>query len=330
MKGDNIMYKVVSFTPPQNSGLDVKANKGLENYLDFGNLDMRVSSGNIAPEATESTKKKRGRPRKDSQSTDIYLADGSDSTNNGLEPYKNGYVETNNMLKNAIMQLDIANADLDKDLTDIRASKTLRKKYDYIAALVSTKSAVISSKITAAREINSSTTKAYELELKRSKELGLQETKDDDKMIMDMYNSMISMPYGNDPNVNQMVLPNTIDATFANSNTQMYSADIDGADADLGYQNYVNNLTPEQNLYRYENDPNVEQVIQYDPETGARRFAYINRQTNQEIPNLPTLPEFLMEEFNLNPAQGIARSANLGQSLPIVATKIDPLKAAKF
>lgn len=322
------MNKVVSITPPlQNNGLDVKTNKGLENYLDFGSSDMKVSSGNITPDLEP--KKKRGRPKKDqSVSTDIYLADSDNKDDNGLEPYKNGYAETTNMLKNAIVQLDIANADLDKDLTDIRASKTLRKKYDYIAALVSTKSAVISSKITAAREINSSTTKAYELELKRSKELGIHESKDDDRTIMDMYNSMISMPYGNDPNVNPMVLPNTMDATI--SNTAMYTADIDAAQGDLGYQNYVSNLTPEQNLYRYENDPNVEQVIQYDPESGARRFAYINRQTNQEIPNLPTLPDFLMEEFNLNPAQGIARSANLGQSLPIVTTKIDPMKAAKF
>lgn len=318
------MYKVVNFVPPSSTG--VKENEGLEDYLNFDH-DMTVSSGNLAPNAAEPTKKKRGRPRKETvKDGEIYLADKE--TNNGPEPYKNGYEETNVMLKNAIAQLDMANADLDKDLTDIRNSKTLRKKYDYITGLVGTKSSVIQSKITAIRELNAVTTKAYELELKRAKEMGIGEEKDDDKLIMDMYNTMISMPYGTDPNMNQMMLPNTSQATFIDN--AMYRADIDPNQGDLGYQNYVSNLTPEQNLFRYENDPNVEQVIQYDPETGARRFAYINKQTLQEIPNLPTLPEFLMEEFNLNPAQGIARSANLGQSLPIINTKIDPLKAAKF
>lgn len=318
------MYKVVNFVPPSSTG--VKENEGLGDYLNFDH-DMTISSGNLAPNTAEPTKKKRGRPRKETvKDGEIYLADKE--TNNGPEPYKNGYEETNVMLKNAIAQLDMANADLDKDLTDIRNSKTLRKKYDYITGLVGTKSSVIQSKITAIRELNAVTTKAYELELKRAKEMGIGEKKDDDKLIMDMYNSMISMPYGTDPNMNQMMLPDTSQATFIDN--AMYRADIDPNQGDLGYQNYVSNLTPEQNLFRYENDPNVEQVIQYDPETGARRFAYINKQTLQEIPNLPTLPEFLMEEFNLNPAQGIARSANLGQSLPIINTKIDPLKAAKF
>ena len=317
------MISVVSFIPPmQNDG--VKVEPGLGDLFKFDS-DMTVNSGNIAPENTE--KKKRGRPKKETiKESDIYLADKEEKSA-GPEPYKNGYNETDDMLKTAIIQLDMANADLDKDLSDIRSSKTLRKKYDYISNLVATKSSVISSKITAIREINASTTKAYELELKRAKEFGTGEEKDDDKLIMDMYNSMISMPYGNNSNVNQMILPNTGMATFTDS--MMYRADIDN-DNDAGYNNYVNNLTPEQNLFMYENDPNVEQVIQYDPETGARRFAYINKQTMQEIPNLPVLPDFLMEEFNLNPAQGVARSANLGQTLPIVTAKIDPLKAAKY
>ena len=320
------MISVVSFIPPtKDNGVSIKENEGLGDYLNF-DKDMTIRSGNMTPNAVE--KKKRGRPKKETvKDSDIYLADNGE-TPTGPEPYKNGYNETDTMLKTAIMQLDMANTDLDKDLSDIRNSKTLRKKYDYISNLVATKSSVISSKITAIREINASTTKAYELELKRAKEFGTGEEKSDDKIIMDMYNSMISMPYGNDPTMQQMVLPNTGMATF--NDTGMYRADIDQSEGDIGYQNYVANLTPEQNLFRYENDPNVEQVIQYDPESGARRFAYINKQTMQEIPNLPTLPDFLMEEFNLNPAQGIARSANLGQSLPIVTTKIDPLKASKF
>ena len=294
---------------------------GLSSYL---SIDKEVSVKTIPLAQEVQEKKKRGRKKKEEStnevivSTDLTTASSTQSNTNsvtpeGFEPYKNGYNETDNVLKAAIVQLDQVNADIDVDLANIRAAKTLNKKYDYISNLVCAKSSIIQSKIAAARELNSSTTKAYELELKRTKELNLNKVEqNDDKMIMDMYTSMISMPYGSTPN--SPVLPTTGMGMYNDS--QMYRTAV--GDGEEGFNNYINNLTPEQNLYRYEDNPNVKEVILFDPESGAKRFAWMDLSTNTEVPNLPATPEFLMENFYLDIAAGIAKSSTLGKTMPIM------------
>ena len=295
---------------------------GLSSYLSIDKQVNVKSTVPITPESTE--KKKRGRKKKEDSTGNVILSTEmqpanktSNATNSvtpeGFEPYKNGYTETDTVLKTAIVQLDQVNADIDTDLANIRAAKTLNKKYDYISNLVCAKSSIIQSKIAAARELNSSTTKAYELELKRTKELNLNKVEtNDDKMIMDMYTSMISMPYGSS---NGPTLPTTGMGMYSDS--PMYRSSV-GEDADVGYNNYINNLTPEQNLYRYEDNPNVKEVILFDPESGAKRFAWMDLSTKTEVPNLPPTPDFLMENFYLDIAQGIAKSSTLGKTMPII------------
>lgn len=292
---------------------------GLSEYLSF---DKEVRVNTMSP--IEEPKKKRGRKKKEEvlATTPMNPANKSES-NTGLEPYKDGYRETNEVLKSAIVQLDQVNNDIDADLAKVRSAKTLNKKYDYISNLIQAKSSIIQSKISAAREINSSTTKAYELELKRTKELNLGKVEqNDDKMIMDMYTSMISMPYGADQGP---MLPNTGMGMYSDS--PMYRSTIGEDPEDTGFKNYINNLTPEQNLYRYEDNPNVKEVILFDPESGAKRFAWYDMSTNSEIPNLPATPDFLMENFYLDIAKGIANSSTLGKSMPIVICNnvIDPM-----
>lgn len=310
------MKQAVTFGTP-NCNVD-----GLSSYL---SIDKKVNvKSNVPIVSEEPPKKKRGRKKKEETTNEVIISTdlqpANTSSNNtvsmtpeGFEPYKQGYSETDTVLKTAIVQLDQVNADIDADLANIRAAKTLNKKYDYISNLVCAKSSIIQSKIAAARELNSSTTKAYELELKRTKELNLNKQEvNDDKMIMDMYTSMISMPYGG--NANTPVLPTTGMGTYQDS--PMYHANV--GDADEGYKNYVNNLTPEQNLYRYEDNPNVKEVILFDPESGGKRFAWMDLSTNTEVPNLPTTPDFLMENFYLDIAQGIAKSSTLGKTMPII------------
>ena len=40
--------------------------------------------------------------------------------------------------------------------------------------------------------------------------------------------------------------------------------------------------------------------------------------TKTEVPNLPPTPDFLMENFYLDIAQGIAKSSTLGKTMPII------------
>ena len=286
------------------------------------NTDNKVSVGNLGsllnikglkvesegPIGVEPTKKRRGRPPKKKVIAETGMIENENTVKE--ESYKDGYEETNNVLKSAIVELDNTSAEIDKDIAAVRTAKTLKNKYDYISSLVGTKCNIIQSKIAAAREINNSTTKAYDLELKKAKEMKLNaEDVSDEKKIMDMYNSMISMPYGN----STPILPVT--------NTGMYDSNINRIEdtgVDQGYINYQQNLTPEQNFYRHETDPNVKEVVLYDPETGMRKFAFLNMVTKQEVPNMPVMDPGLMDEFTLDTARGIAKSSNLGMSFPIV------------
>ncbi len=204
-------------------------------------------------------------------------------------PYHESYAETNNMLKSVIYQSDAMSNDINKDLTEIRRSKTLKKKYDYISLLSSTSSALLGTKVTAIRELNKSITDSHNLELKRTKELKLsQAEEDDDKKISDLYNAFISTPIG----VNSGFIPQSSE--------------------------YLTGMTPEQNMMRYEKDPNVKTVVKYQSDTGARWFDVIDLRTGESIDNSSKPSAMLLENLTLDIRNGIARDTNLDITYPLV------------
>lgn len=224
-------------------------------------------------------------------------------------PYHESYTETNNMLKSVIMQSDIMTNEISKDLSDIRSSKTLKKKYDYISMLASTSSTLLGTKVTAIRELNKSITDSHNLDLKRAKELKLVNEQDDDKRIMDMYNAFISTPMGiNAANF----IPQSHEMNYVPSGS------IDTSSSDAGYSNYLNNLTPQQNRMRYENDPNIKTVVKYYSETGARHFDVINMLTGESIDNIERPASMLLENITLDVRNGIARDTNLDVTYPLI------------
>ena len=81
---------------------------------------------------------------------------------------------------------------------------------------------------------------------------------------------------------------------------------------------YVSNLTPEQNLMRYENNPNIKQVVVYDASTGNKFFQMMDMSTGEAIPNVPVYDDLIMQDTTLDLANGIAKNLNLRESFPIV------------
>lgn len=278
--------------------------------LNFGTL---VNNGDILPTVTQSAPEETNKRKKTTTRRKINTDTGErDSEFSENEPYAKQYAETTGKLKEAIAQVDMSLNELQSDVNQIRSSRTLKKKYDYLAMMEGTMGQFINTKVTALREINNTITKCNELELRRAKDLKMAETQqNDDKTIMDMYNAFIHTPVSSGM---------TLGANMQDISTNNIPINTSyGGDAeDVGYQNYMNNLNPAQKLMMYENDPDVKQVVMYDEASGARWFEIMNTRTNEIIPGADKHDMMFMEDTILDLNNDIAKNLNLGETYPIV------------
>lgn len=317
----------------------------MENAIDFNsdngiNFDMFSSeSANMTGNLTsvqvdivdDQEKKKRGRPKKeDTVINTVETSNGAfvPATQNQSQQlnfvytnntYDTTYNDTNLMLKNTVGQIDTLAYELKQQLDLVMSSKTLKSKYQVIPQLGSSIGSMLATKIQAIKEINKTTTDAHNLELKRIKDLNLgsaSEKKDDDQMIMDMYNAFIQNPYGNTagvPYTPQQL--STVGVVGPSGPANMIRA-LD--DPNATYNNYVQNMTPEQNAMRLEHNPNVKTVVVYDKNTGNRYFDIRDMTTGQSVPNVSRPDAMFLEDTNIDVRNRIARNTNLNQTYPLV------------
>ena len=261
--------------------------------------------------AEVSIKPAKRQRKKQEDTTPVQVINETQIQGNTKIPYQNSYDETTGILKNAIAQADQLLSEVKQDIDSIRASKTLKSKYTYLTNLTASAATLIQTRITAAREINSSITQAHNLELKRAKDLKEfeQNDKNDDARMMDMYSAFINAPVGmyenglNMPTIPNMLLgPNNGTVTGVSINSE-----------------HNEQLSPEQIRMRLENNPNVEEVVKYDPASNRRWFEVIDKVTNQPIPNYPTSDPFLLEDITIDTRAGIARNRNLDRVWNLVS-----------
>lgn len=241
------------------------------------------------------------------------------------KPYQDTYRDTNAMLSQSIAQIDSLSADVMAQIQSIRDSKTLKSKYTIFNGLVENGAALINTKISAIREINSSITKSHDLEMKRAKDIMKIDSAnkaDSDKVTMDMYKAFISAP----PTLNgSQYAPPTSSLISAGSPYQSLAlapAGVTAADNfDAGYSQYINNMSPETNMMIMESNPNIKTVVRYDPTTGKRAFDVVDMQTGQSVPNTPKPAQMFLEDTILDTKNGIAKNNNLNTAYPIVITQ---------
>lgn len=289
------------------------------------NTNTQVVNNNTS-ESTDPPKRKRGRPRKsEQQSNTLEVSASSNIQKQDMhvpmcqsdESYENNYDETNNMLKYSIIQLDILANDVKSELDSIRKSKTLKGKYQYISDLCSTASNLVSSKISAIKEINSVKTNCYKLELQRAKDIRTSQVnqQDDDKYITDLYNAYINTPVGGVPNP---ALQYTSSNIGGNINAYMNGMNTTQINEEQNFQNYMNNLSPEQNRMIIGDNPNIETVVAFDPNTGEKAFEVIDTSTGLSVPNYPRPNASLLDDTSVDVSTGIASNTNIGQSWKVV------------
>lgn len=269
-------------------------------------------NGNIVNDDKESTNVTKS--TNDTQQSDQNFV----YTNN---TYDTTYNETNNMLRGTIQQADILASELKNQLDSVINSKTIKNKYQHVSLIGSAIGGLLSTKITAIREINKSTTDAHNLELKRIKDLNLNtvQNKDDDQYIMEMYNAYISAPYGikqglpyNPQNLSTIGAPGIMSNHISNNIIRTLE------DPDASYNEYLNNLTPEQHAMRLEHDNNVKTVVVYDQTTGHRYFDVQDMRTGQSIPNISKPDPMFLENTILDTRNRIARNTDLNTTYPLI------------
>lgn len=284
----------------------------LDSLVNSGS-DTIIYNGDIGSSEPSTSKTKKKRTKKVGDMDMVPADNGPDNMLTSNQSYRSSYDDTTDMLKFSIGQIDTLSVELKTDLDYIRKSKTMKNKYNYIPEISSTMGSLLSTKLGAIREINKVITDSHNLELKRMKDLKLTEdSKDDDKQIMDMYNAFISTPINSGMSP---LAPNMIDLTMGANNIVRADA---GDEQGSGYEAYVNNMTPTQQAMRVERDPNIQTVVVFEPESGRRWFDVVDSRTGASVPNVPRPDQMFLEDTTIDMNAKLARNTNLDQTYPLV------------
>jgi hypothetical protein len=228
------------------------------------------------------------------------------------------YAETTGMLRETLGQINAITGELVQEFSNIRASRTMKNKYMALTNISDNLGSLLSSKIAAIREINSSISKSNDLDYKKYKDIkAAASAMDDDKYIADLYKAFLTNP---NTQISQPQMPIMTDAM--NMSSGIIRANVDNSGqlmgGDLAYMNYMSNLTPEQNLMRYENNPNVKQVVVYDESTGNRWYEVLDKRTRQPVPNVEKPSEASIYNLDINVRGGFAKDSNRNVIYPLV------------
>jgi len=241
-------------------------------------------------ESTLIKPRKRGRPRKNKDNDEINVGgDAEEIVTN--KAYIDSYEETNDLIKVMIGQIDGLQGELKQEFNDIRLSK-MRGKYQYLTDISATISSLSS------------------MELKRTKELKLENNSSDEAAIMGLYENIINTP-------RQQLESGFIPPRLESGDVPLMVQQQGGMDI---YQPMMTNdelFTPEQNRMIMEHNPDIKTVVVFDPKTESREFRCMNIKTGEQITNMSLPDPFLLEDMNLNFQTGVARNSNLNMNFPL-------------
>ena len=311
------------------------ANSNDVEVVDFSYLtenDVPISSG--PGELAEADRKKRVRNTKrikmKQDDNTVEKVDG-EVVSDGDEKSINNYRDTMGALRNTVIELDVLAADMKADLDAVRSSRTLKGRYQYSSMLGQNISQILSTKVQAIKEMNTTIKNASELDYRiRKDNRELANAGNDDQRLMDMYNAFVSAPNGATaslgPSVQQMMLP-------GGDNVQQYSRGpvaegntFADPNMDPGCAAYLQHMSPEQSRMLLEGNPDVKEVVMYNPSTGEKHFAVQNTATGEFLPGVAHHDDVFLEDCSINTRNGIVRNTNLNMSFPLVTVGEEKMK----
>lgn len=222
--------------------------------------------------------------------------------------YRESFSETDNLYRGAIYKTSKLSSDLSEDIDTIRASKTLKGKYTYLAAMVATAATLANTEVNAIGKLNDNIIQGHKLELDRMKAFKLDKAADgnDDMRIMDAYQAFINTPNG----VYAPPMPGLGDLT------RPLTSGMEGIV--IAGNSQQNGLSPEEYAMRFENNPNIQTVLVFDANTGNRYFDVIDSASGQSVPGVPRPDSFLLDDTSLDTRNGVAVNRNINTTWPLV------------
>ena len=306
--------------PPKSSGLGANFSGLIGNNVTV----PAVTIGDQAVITETANKKKRKAKKADdgaivvSTGNDINTTDSSATNSREIVEntvYADTYSDTNTMAMGIIGQTDELLRECKQELDMIRAQRNLKGRYHYLNATVQTMGTLLSTKLQAVKEINSTIKTINDNEYRRFKDMRAMEQGDDNKAIMDAYSAFISAPVG----APEYHLPGTAALTGGLNGIvpAQYPPEVQ-KNMDAGMANYLAHLTPEQNAMLLDNNKDIEEVIVYDQATGAKQFQWMNTKTGQIIDNMPASSNLTIQDYSIDPRLGIAKNINLNDIKKVV------------
>lgn len=287
-----------------------------------------VSFGSITGDNTQTATKKKTRTKKEVvvDGNIINTPEKEKTPLNSNMSYNKTYEIPKRLLAQSIMQVDDMLSKVNADINEVRGTKFryAKNKSDLLSSLYMTSNSLIGNRISIARELSSIQNSINRYELEKYKQLASVDSESDDKRLMDLYNAYVNAPMGGIPNnlaslrfnmpPQNLNLPqNAIPVSVANGAIV--------GDDDTGYNNYIANLTPEQNAMI--NEKNTQTILVYDQSNQTRWFEVIDNNTGMQVPNMPVPPDFVKDGCTIDIRNGVARNSSLNKTfkLKLVGTR---------
>lgn len=277
----------------------------------------------VAEQIIPVEKKKRGRKKKDEDGAIIVSPSSDDNKLDSVDSkdiventvYADTYMATNDMTYGIIRQADELLGDCKQELDYIRSQRSMKGKYHYMNATITSMSSLLSTKLAAVKEINSTIKTVNDNEYRRFKDMRTIDQGDDNKMIMDAYNAFISAPIS----APEYHLPGTTAITGGLNGIIRadYPANIQ-QNMDAGMASYIANATPEENLMLVDSNKDIEEVIIWDQTTGIKKFQWMNTRTGEYLNNLPPSSNLTIEDYVIDPVKLLAKNTNLNSIKKVV------------
>lgn len=292
---------------------------------DGDNMPVVVAAANAV---TETKPKKKRSSKKDDQPV-------NHSEEVDRVVYSDTYESTNAKLHDVINQFDIVASEMKDELDKVISSRAMKGRYMAINNIARPLTDALNGKLAAIKEMNSSIKSINDMEYRRAKDnRNFESNQGDDKAVMDLYNAFIHAPVSaNIPSTGAYSLlgPNMSDTMFA-ANSMGAGGEFTASNGqtivlpqnnpeDASFNNYMANLTPEQNAMLHEGT--TETVVVYDKATGAKSFQVVDSATMQPVPNMPIPDPMFLNDVTVDVRRKIARNTNLGQVYKVITTNDD-------